>query len=62
MKAMQLRQTTARLTLQLAEIPRPAVGKSDVLIRVHAADIISTELKRDPTTIVSLARPPAPPA
>jgi NADPH:quinone reductase-like Zn-dependent oxidoreductase len=50
MKAMQLRQTTAGLTLQLAEIPRPAVGKSDVLIGVHAAGIIPTELKWDPTT------------
>lgn len=47
---MQFRQSADGATLQIAEMPRPAIGKSDVLIRVHAAGIISTELKWEPTT------------
>jgi NADPH:quinone reductase-like Zn-dependent oxidoreductase len=50
MKAMQVQQTPKGLTLHSAQVPQPIPGKSDVLIHVRAAGIISTELKWDPTT------------
>lgn len=49
MKAMQLQQTPKGLTLHPAQIPPPKPGETDILIRVHAAGIIPTELEWDPT-------------
>lgn len=49
MKAMQLQQTPKGLTLHPAQIPSPKPGETDILIRVHAAGIIPTELEWDPT-------------
>jgi NADPH:quinone reductase-like Zn-dependent oxidoreductase len=50
MKAIQLQETATRPTLQLVEVAQPICGKADVLIRVHAAGIIPTELEWQPTT------------
>jgi NADPH:quinone reductase-like Zn-dependent oxidoreductase len=50
MKAMQVHQTPNGPTLQPAQIPQPTPGKADILIRVHAAGIIPTELEWEPTT------------
>lgn len=47
---MQLRQTAAGSALQLGDIPQPVVGPSDILIAVHTAGIIATELEWEPTT------------
>jgi NADPH:quinone reductase-like Zn-dependent oxidoreductase len=49
MKAMQLQQTPKGLTLHPAQIPPPTPGKTDIVIQVHAAGIIPTELEWDPT-------------
>ena len=50
MKAMQLHQTPNGPTLQPAQVLQPTPGKTEILIRVHAAGIIPTELEWDPTT------------
>ncbi len=50
MKAIQLRESATGPALQLVEVPQPICGKADVLIRVHAAGIIPTELEWQPTT------------
>ncbi len=50
MKAMQLHETPNGPTLHPAEVPQPTPGKAEVLIRVHAAGIIPTELNWEPTT------------
>jgi NADPH:quinone reductase-like Zn-dependent oxidoreductase len=50
MKAMQLHQTPKGLILQPAQVLQPKPGKTEILIRVHAAGIIPTELEWDPTT------------
>lgn len=46
MKAIQLQESS---TLRLADVPQPTPGKADILIHVHAAGIIPTELEWDPT-------------
>jgi NADPH:quinone reductase-like Zn-dependent oxidoreductase len=50
MKAMQLHQTSEGFILQPAQVLQPTPGKTEILIRVHAAGIILTELEWDPTT------------
>jgi NADPH:quinone reductase-like Zn-dependent oxidoreductase len=50
MKAIQLHETSKGPVLELAQVPQPTPGKTDVLIRVHAAGIIPTELAWEPTT------------
>jgi NADPH:quinone reductase-like Zn-dependent oxidoreductase len=50
MKAMQLHQTPQGFTLHPAQVPQPTPGKTDILIRVHAAGVIPTELEWEPTT------------
>jgi NADPH:quinone reductase-like Zn-dependent oxidoreductase len=50
MKAIQLQETATGPKLQLVEVAQPICGKTDVLIRVHAAGIIPTELEWQPTT------------
>ncbi|HXC97180.1 MAG TPA: NADP-dependent oxidoreductase [Edaphobacter sp.] len=49
MKAIQLHETSNGPTLQLADVAQPVPGKADVLVRVHAAGIIPTELEWQPT-------------
>ena len=50
MKAMQVHESPNGLTLQPAQVPQPTPGNTDVLIRVHSAGVISTELTWEPTT------------
>jgi NADPH:quinone reductase-like Zn-dependent oxidoreductase len=50
MKAIQLHQTPNGPTLQPAQVLQPEPGKTEILIRVHAAGIIPTELEWEPTT------------
>ncbi len=50
MKAMQVHQTPNGPSIQPAQVPQPTPGKADILIRVHAAGITSTELEWEPTT------------
>ena len=50
MKAMQVDETPKGATLHFAQVPQPAPGKADVLIRVYAAGVIATELQWEPTT------------
>lgn len=50
MKAMQLHETPKGFTLQPAQLTPPIPGKTDILIRVHAAGVITTELEWEPTT------------
>ena len=50
MKAMQVHETANGLTLHPARVSPPTPRKTDVLIRVHAAGIIPTELEWEPTT------------
>jgi NADPH:quinone reductase-like Zn-dependent oxidoreductase len=50
MRAMQVHETPNGLTLNPAQVSQPTPGKTEVLIRVHAAGIIATELKWEPTT------------
>jgi NADPH:quinone reductase-like Zn-dependent oxidoreductase len=50
MRAIQLRNATGGVTLVEANIPQPAPGPGEVLVRVHAAGVIPTELGWYPTT------------
>jgi NADPH:quinone reductase-like Zn-dependent oxidoreductase len=50
MKAMQVHESPNGLTLHPAQVPQPTPGKADVLIKVHAAGVIPTELIWSPTT------------
>jgi NADPH:quinone reductase-like Zn-dependent oxidoreductase len=50
MKAMQVQEAPNGLTLHPAQVSQPTPCKTDVLIRVHAAGIIPTELQWEPTT------------
>ncbi len=50
MKVMQLTQTPTGLALQPAQRPTPDPGPDDLLIRVHAAGVITAELHWQPTT------------
>lgn len=50
MKAMQVRESPHGLTLYAAETPQPTPGREDVLIRVYAAGVTTTELGWYPTT------------
>ena len=57
MRAMQLHQSQAGPTFVLAEVPQPTPGKGDVLIRVHAAGVTTTELGWSPSTQTSSGKP-----
>jgi NADPH:quinone reductase-like Zn-dependent oxidoreductase len=50
MKAMQVHEAPNGLTLHPSQVSQPTPRKTDVLIRVHAAGIIPTELEWEPTT------------
>lgn len=50
MKAMQVRESSQGLTLYAAQPPQPTPGSEDVLIRVYAAGVTTTELGWYPTT------------
>ena len=50
MKAMQVRESSQGLTLYAAQAPQPTPGSEDVLIRVYAAGVTTTELGWYPTT------------
>jgi NADPH:quinone reductase-like Zn-dependent oxidoreductase len=50
MKAMQVVSSDGVLRLILAEVPRPKLGKGEVLIRVRAAGVTPSELIWYPTT------------
>jgi NADPH:quinone reductase-like Zn-dependent oxidoreductase len=50
MKVMQLVKTAKGLALQPSERPTPVPGPGELLIRVHAAGVIPSELDWDPTT------------
>lgn len=50
MKAMQVYETPNGPALHPAQVPQPTPGKADILIHVHAAGIIPTELEWEPTT------------
>jgi NADPH:quinone reductase-like Zn-dependent oxidoreductase len=50
MKAMQVHESPNGLTLHPAQVPQPTPGKAGVLIKVHAAGVIPTELIWSPTT------------
>ena len=50
MKVMQIFETPKGLTLQAAERPVPKPGQGELLIRVRAAGVITTELQWEPTT------------
>lgn len=50
MKAMQVQETPKGPMLHPAQVPQPKPGRTEVLIRVHAAGIIPTELGWEPTT------------
>jgi NADPH:quinone reductase-like Zn-dependent oxidoreductase len=50
MEAMQVQQSPSGPTLRSAVASQPTPGKGEVLIRVHAAGVTSTELGWDPTT------------
>lgn len=57
MKAMQTVATANGLSLQSSERPTPTYGPDEVLIRVHAAGVITTELGWEPTTQTSEGSP-----
>jgi NADPH:quinone reductase-like Zn-dependent oxidoreductase len=50
MRVMQTVETSKGLTLQEAERPTPTPGREEILLRVHAAGVITTELTWSPTT------------
>jgi NADPH:quinone reductase-like Zn-dependent oxidoreductase len=50
MKVMQIFETPKGLTLQAAERAVPKPGQGELLIRVRAAGVITTELQWEPTT------------
>jgi NADPH:quinone reductase-like Zn-dependent oxidoreductase len=50
MKIMQVVETAKGLTLQASSRPQPTAGPGELLIRVHAAGVITTELGWEPTT------------
>ena len=50
MKAMQVRESSKGLTLYADQAPQPTLGSEDVLIRVYAAGVTTTELGWYPTT------------
>jgi NADPH:quinone reductase-like Zn-dependent oxidoreductase len=50
MKAMQVRESSQGLTLYAAQAPQPTPGSEDVLIRVYAAGVTTTEIGWYPTT------------
>jgi NADPH:quinone reductase-like Zn-dependent oxidoreductase len=50
MRAIQVHETPNGPTLHPAQVPKPTPGKADVLIHVHAAGIIPTEIQWEPTT------------
>jgi NADPH:quinone reductase-like Zn-dependent oxidoreductase len=50
MRVMQTVETAKGITLQEAERPTPTPGRGELLLRVHAAGIITTELTWSPTT------------
>lgn len=50
MKAVQLNNTSGGTTLIEANLPQPVPGSGEVLVRVHAAGVIHTELGWYPTT------------
>jgi NADPH:quinone reductase-like Zn-dependent oxidoreductase len=50
MKVMQIFETSKGLTLQASERPVPKPGQGELLIRVRAAGVITTELQWEPTT------------
>jgi NADPH:quinone reductase-like Zn-dependent oxidoreductase len=50
MKVMQVIETANGLALQVSERPRPVPGPGELLIRVRAAGVITTELQWQPTT------------
>lgn len=49
MKVMQVVETANGLTLQASTRPQPTAGPGELLIRVHAAGVITTELGWEPT-------------
>jgi NADPH:quinone reductase-like Zn-dependent oxidoreductase len=49
MKVMQVIEATNGLTLQASERPMPVQGPAELLIRVRAAGVITTELQWQPT-------------
>lgn len=50
MKAVQLNNTSGGTTLVEASLPQPVPGSGEVLVQVHAAGVIHTELGWYPTT------------
>jgi NADPH:quinone reductase-like Zn-dependent oxidoreductase len=50
MKAMQVRESSQGLTLYAAQLPQPTPTAGEVLIRVRAAGVTTTELEWYPTT------------
>ena len=50
MKAMQLHETPQGLTLRPAQVLQPKPDPAEILVKVHAAGIIPTELNWEPTT------------
>src|SRR5258708_35193712 len=50
MKVMQVVETPKGLALQPSERPVPKPGQGELLIRVRAAGVITTELQWQPTT------------
>ena len=50
MKAIQFDRTSDGLSFSLAEVPTPQPAEGEVLIEVHAAGVIATELEWYPTS------------
>ena len=50
MKAIQLDRTSDGLSFSLAEVPTPQPAEGEVLVKVHAAGVIATELEWYPTS------------
>ncbi|WP_433972552.1 NADP-dependent oxidoreductase [Tunturiibacter lichenicola] len=57
MKAMQVRDSSQGLTLYTAQLPQPTPAAGEVLIRVRAAGVTTTELEWYPTTHQKSAEP-----
>jgi NADPH:quinone reductase-like Zn-dependent oxidoreductase len=49
MEAMQVQKTPNGVALRAAQVPQPVPGKGELLIRVYAAGVTTTELDWDPT-------------
>jgi NADPH:quinone reductase-like Zn-dependent oxidoreductase len=57
MRAIRLRARGRPEALAYEEAPQPRPGDGEVLVRVHAADVIPTELSWVPTWTTQVGKP-----